>query len=262
MRPPRFDVLELCLIGGVLIAVTAIVVHHYESRNTATAVALGSQGAEELAPLARTYGPGHFSQFAEEWAIRDFFNDRRDGVFVDVGANHYRRDSTTYYLETALGWHGIAIEPQREFAADYAAHRPRTQFFALFVSDRTDDTVDLFMPAGRTVNASGTREAIDLGTGEKIETRKVSTVRLDDLLPRAGIDHIDFLSMDIELAEPKALAGFDVDRFKPSLVCIEAHPAVRQQILDYFFAHRYVVVGKYLRADAENIYFTPAHGTK
>ena len=37
---------------------------------------------------------------------------------------------------------------------------------------------------------------------------------------------------------------------------------MRRQILDYFFAHRYVLVGKYLRADAENMYSTPVHGTK
>ena len=55
----------------------------------------------------------------------------------------------------------------------------------------------------------------------------------------------------------KALAGFDVERFRPELVCIEAHPQVRQQILDYFARHRYIVVGKYLRADVNNLYFTP-----
>ena len=63
--------------------------------------------------------------------------------------------------------------------------------------------------------------------------------------------------MDIELWEPKALAGFDIDRFRPSLVCVEAHPEVRQQILDYFAAHGYAIVGKYLRADTQNLYFTP-----
>src|SRR5262249_38048392 len=45
--------------------------------------------------LAAAYGPARYSQFAEEWIIRDFFQDRRNGVFVDVGANHYRDSSTT-----------------------------------------------------------------------------------------------------------------------------------------------------------------------
>jgi hypothetical protein len=34
------------------------------------------------------------------------------------------------------------------------------------------------------------------------------------------------------------------------------HPQVRQRIIDYFARHHYVVVGKYLRADVNNLYFT------
>ena len=63
--------------------------------------------------------------------------------------------------------------------------------------------------------------------------------------------------MDIELAEPKALAGFDLRRFSPRLVCIEAHREVRQFLLNYFHDRGYVVIGKYLAADPMNLYFTP-----
>ena len=41
-------------------------------------------------------------------------------------------------------------------------------------------------------------------------------------------------------------------------MCIEANQDVRQQILDYFAAHHYVVMGKYLRIDPNNLYFMPA----
>lgn len=44
-----------------------------------------------------------YSQYDEELIIRDFFNDRRGGVFVDVGCYHYKDISTTYYLEKHLG---------------------------------------------------------------------------------------------------------------------------------------------------------------
>ena len=80
---------------------------------------------------------------------------------------------------------------------------------------------------------------------------------LNKLLEAERISAIDFLSMDIELAEPKALAGFDIERFRPTFVCIEAHVEVRQQILDYFARHHYVLVGRYLRADDHNLFFTP-----
>ena len=63
--------------------------------------------------------------------------------------------------------------------------------------------------------------------------------------------------MDIELGEPRALAGFDIERYRPALVCIEVHPQVRQDLISYFHRHHYVLVGKYLGVDAQNLYFMP-----
>ena len=100
----------------------------------------GMDGWLELTPIATTYGPNRFSRNVEEWIIRDFFQDRHNGVFLDVGANHYRDESNTYHLETQLGWSGVAADALEEFAADYRAHRPRTRYFARFVSDVTDSS--------------------------------------------------------------------------------------------------------------------------
>jgi FkbM family methyltransferase len=208
----------------------------------------------ELEPLQK-YGPHKFSRNFEEWIIRDHFQDRRDGVFLDVGANHYRNESNTYYLEKELGWSGLAIDALSEFGDDYRTHRPRTRFLAMFASDQAG-SAQLFVPERNKLIASKDPEFIRRH-GETGTAREVPATTLDHALQEAGISRLDFMSMDIELAEPKALAGFDIDRFKPALVCIEAHPEVRQQILDYFTRHRYVVIGKYLRVDQHNLYFQP-----
>ena len=65
------------------------------------------------------------------------------------------------------------------------------------------------------------------------------------------------MTMDVELAEPVALRGFSIDRFRPALVCVEAHEEVRQAILDYFARYGYTVIGRYLRADQTNLWFQP-----
>ena len=210
----------------------------------------------EMAQFREKYGPDHYSEREEEWMIRDFFQDRRGGVFVDVGANHYRDASKTYYLEKHLGWSGIAIEPQRQFMADYATERPQTKFFPFFVSDVSNQTAKLYVLNRASMVASSDREFVKL-FGEPDEVRDVPTVSLSDLLDREGIKTFDFLSMDIELHEPQALKGFDIERFRPALVCIEGLLPVRQQILDYFAAHNYVLVGKYMWVDRENMYFVP-----
>ena len=155
-----------------------------------------------------------------------------------------------------LGWSGVAVEPQKEFAADYPKHRPRTRFFPLFVSSRSDETAKLFVLKDQSSVASANEEFVRQ-FGVPDEVRTVPTVSLTDLLDREKVTRIDFLSMDIELHEPEALKGFDIDRFKPALVCIEALLPVRQQILDYFARHGYVLDGRYIWVDRENFYFKP-----
>jgi FkbM family methyltransferase len=210
---------------------------------------------DELSPLLGTYGTPLYSSHEEELIVRDFFHDRRDGIFLDVGAGHYRDRSNTYYLEQHLGWSGIAIDAQAKFAADYKTHRPRTRYFALFVSDRSNERARLFI--GQTDLFSSFDRRFTEGYVPITGVENVPTITLNDLLTTQGIDRIDFVSMDIELAEPKALAGFDIARYHPQLVGIEAHPEVRQPILNYFQAHDYILVGKYLRADPQNLWFAP-----
>jgi FkbM family methyltransferase len=219
-----------------------------------------SDTAREIEPFRAKYGPGHYSEQQEEWFIRDFFHDRRGGTFVDVGANHYRNSSKTYYLESALGWSGIAIEPQREFADGYTQHRPRTKFLPFFVSDVSNRTAKLYVLKRLSVVSSSNRDFVE-GFGKPDEVRDVPTITLNDLLKAEGIGHPDFVSMDIELHEPQALKGFDIDRFRPSLVCIEGLLPVRQEILNYFAEHRYVLVGKYVWVDLMNFYFAPLETT-
>jgi FkbM family methyltransferase len=243
------------LVGAALVFATWTMTRAHYLRQPDDETRYFTQDAlSELRPIAEKYGPGRFSRNVEEWAIRDFFHDRRDGVFLDVGANHYRNENNTYFLESQLGWSGIAIDALDEFAADYAAHRPRTRFVAAFVSDVPDRSVQFFVPDENKLVASLDKD-FTVREGAPGKPRTVPTTPLDVLLEHAGVQAIDFMSMDIELAEPLALKGFNIDRYAPALVCIEAHIEVRQQILDYFAAHRYVVVGKYLRADAKNLYF-------
>ena len=243
----RFDLWEV-LLGAAFAVLVAYVVTRPEFAEV--------QSAVEIDYFREKYGPHHNTERQEEWLIRDFFQDRRGGVFVEVGANHHQTDSKTYYLETVLGWSGLAVEPQREFAAGYAAARPRTKFRPFFVSRASDETAKLYMLGDNTTVASGDPAFVSQ-FGEVREVREVPTISLTDLLAREGLERIDLLTIDIEQHEPEALEGFDIARFRPELVVIEALLPVRQQILDYFARNGYVAVGKYLWVDRENLYFTP-----
>lgn len=250
----RFTLAQM-LVACVLCIGIAGAVARYRYKKISAPIIVYAAHPESDALKAK-YGPHRNSYSEEEWCIRDFFGDRRDGFFVDVGANDYKVTSNTYYLDTVLNWKGIAIEPQKQFEADYVKYRPRTKFVSFFVSDASNQLAKMYLVKKSSLIASGNRDFTEQ-VGEKAKEVEVPTITLNDLLDSEGVKKIDFMSIDIELWEPKALAGFDVERFRPELVCIEAHPQVRQQIIDYFARHHYVVVAKYLRADVNNLYFTP-----
>jgi len=213
-----------------------------------------AQAPTEREWLAQRFGPDRKSQYLEEWILRDFFGERRDGVFLDVGASEHEKFSNTWYLEKVLGWSGIAVEPQASLAEGWKVHRPKSVFIPAFASDRSDATATLYV--GRvSVVASATKSFTDRWGGNAgVET---PTVTLNDVLKGQKIGRVHFVSIDVELHEPEVLAGFDLRRYAPELVCIEAHPEVRQAILDYFTTRNYVVIGKYLRVDDQNLYFMP-----
>jgi FkbM family methyltransferase len=199
-----------------------------------------------------------YSHNKEELIIRDFFGDRRDGFFLDVGCATPIDNSNTYYLERHLAWSGIGVDALPDYGPAWQKHRPRSKFFALLVSDRSDAVLS-FYRADNAPDISSTRKGMKGPAGREIPLTelKVPTITLTKLLEQNGVSKVDFLSMDIEGGEPLALAGFDVDRFKPELACIEIKPDTREKIHDYFAAHGYEWLERYLPHDGVNHYFAP-----
>jgi FkbM family methyltransferase len=219
----------------------------------------GAQAADDLAQfLARE--KTRYSQGQEELLIRHFFGDRRDGLYVDIGCWVWKNSSTTYYLEEHLNWSGIGVDAQERYRAGWEKHRPRSKYFAYAVTNKSGEMITFF-EAGPLYAAEidTTNVKYWQSVNENIKTKevKVPTITIDDLLAREDVKKIDFLSMDITGAEPVALAGFDIERFAPELVLVEASPHRHEELTAYFAAHDYVRIDAYLVYDSINWYFTP-----
>ncbi len=202
-------------------------------------------------------GKSLYSHGNEERIVRHFFRDRRDGFFLDVGAFHWQTDSTTLYLEKHLGWSGIAIDAQAEYGEGYAKNRPKTRFYSYLVTDHSEDVETLYL-AGQLSSKDKTHlDAFPAMKGFEAPEIRVPTITLNDLLDQNDVDRIDFLSMDIEGAEPEALAGFEIERFRPALVCIEIAAKHREKVAAYFKSHGYERIEAYSRHDPVNWYYKP-----
>lgn len=192
-----------------------------------------------------------WSQGYEELIIRDFFGDKKEGIFVDVGCYLPRELSTTYYLEDRLQWTGIGIDAQRDFATAWKKERPRSTFVSTAISDKDGETLTLFI-AGTT--ASLEKWAMEIFTKDLKEI-EVKTITLNTLLDMLVVDKIDFLSIDIDGGEIGALKGFDIQRYKPELCAVEA--VKPEFVKEYFAANGYELIEKYLKVDKINLYFRP-----
>jgi FkbM family methyltransferase len=200
-----------------------------------------------------------YSIFNEELIIRDFFQDRRGGFYLDVGCAGPVKESNTYYVEKHLGWTGIGVDALEEFAPEWAKMRPNSRFLRHLVSDRSGGTEKFYKSYGRGISSTNQDWARGKAFGEDFPTEEIQaeTISLDDLLDREGVTKIDLLSMDIEGHESKALAGFDIERFKPELVVIEKQlgAAKRRRVAEYFARHGYVRIEKYIPFDSVNDYY-------
>ncbi len=206
--------------------------------------------AWDLTPHEKQY-----SQFNEELIIRHFFEDREGGVFVDVGCYHWKQFSTTYYLEAHLGWSGVGIDALPWLRTGYEKNRKATRFFNYIVSDASGGKQTLF--AAGPISSTDEEWAERWLPGQERPPIEVETITLDDLLDQARVTKIDFLSMDIEGSEATALRGFDVERFRPDLVCIEVAQANRDFVAKYFARHGYDRLEKYEPYDSVNRYYAP-----
>ena len=81
----RLSVIEVLAVSAFVAVLTFVATRAYDDRRPEAVARVLHRHADELTALQERYGPGNNSEHGEEWAIRDFFQDRRGGVFLPTG---------------------------------------------------------------------------------------------------------------------------------------------------------------------------------
>lgn len=195
---------------------------------------------EEFKDLAAGYAL-YYSQEGEDVLLARFFDNKREGFYVDVGAHHPKRFSNTYYLYK-LGWKGINIEPNQSVGDLFNELRPRDINIPFAVA-AADEEKDLYLFAESALNTFSQQLADEYQKNghSLIETRKVRTRRLDQLLDEHIKNQtIDFMSIDVEDYELPVLESNDWSKYRPSLLLIEILNFDMNHI-DHFPVHAFIV---------------------
>lgn len=166
-----------------------------------------------------------YSQHSQDRHVLDLFRKagQSAGVFVDVGCNDPFRFNNTWLFEK-LGWTGLAVDPQ-PFEDQWASRQAR--FVQAALGDQ-DGEVVLRVPVAGSLGTdhdhmfaalenSGTSKIGDVPTQEL----RVPQRRLDAVAQEHGVNHINFLSLDVEGYESRVLDGLDPDRVAVDVICLE-----------------------------------------
>jgi FkbM family methyltransferase len=184
-----------------------------------------------------------YSQQGEDCLLSQFFGHKTTGYFVDVGAFDGVYLSNSYAFER-LGWSGICVEASAKYFELCKTNRPRSTCHHAACLKEERGMVEFREESGGLFSGVSTDEnyAARCYTASRMrfdgfQTTRVPSSTLNGLLD-LKVGEIDFVSIDVEGSELDVLAGFDLDRYRPRVLVIEANDATAAVALDTYLASR------------------------
>jgi FkbM family methyltransferase len=155
-----------------------------------------------------------------------WFKGKRDGFYIDIGANDGVNSSNTYLFEK-IGWKGVCVEPIPELFRTLTENR-KCDCYNVAISDKNNDEAEFVKALGVEVLSGlekemteSHKERIFREKGE-IQTIKVKTITFNELMSNhQNINYVDFLSVDVEGAEMSILKTIDFKKYKFGLISVE-----------------------------------------
>jgi len=171
----------------------------------------------------------------EDTAVLDYFKDKKNGLYVDVGCYHpiHRNNTQLLYKKN---WSGINIDTS-QFSIDLFNYlRPNDLNYKCAVSNK-NEIIKFFYQKELSQLSTTERDQAKIVFQGNIKEKNIEAFTLDEILNRGKYRDakIDFLDIDVEGADLKVLEGLSFDKFKPELICVEIHDKKVKQSKIYDF---------------------------
>ena len=173
-----------------------------------------------------------YSQWGEDQYIFDFFKDKKNGVYFDVGCFHPFMYNNTCLLHNK-GWQGINIDINPTSIDLFNIARPRDINLCTTIDENKSEFKYYFDPFSpvNTLDKEFYKDfkdsyikkfKKDVFVGDVVKTVKSKTI--DEILKISErYKKIDFLNIDIEGMDLKIIKQILPYKFKPKLISIETH---------------------------------------
>jgi FkbM family methyltransferase len=175
-----------------------------------------------------------YSQIGQDvYYIENISKHKRNGLFLDIGANDGIYTSNTAKLEFEYGWTGICIEANSDLISELAKNRPNSKIvnsavwssdtnliFEIPESNYKDIKGNLL---SRISGIPGNEKHFKTHFNSNVKTVNVSAKTVTKILE--GIIKfpitIDYMSLDVEGAELEVLKGIDFNKIEIKFMTVE-----------------------------------------
>lgn len=189
----------------------------------------------------------------------NLFDYQEKGFYLEVGAFDGIHLSNSYSFEVfGSNWGGICIEPHPTYFPQCKANRPKsTCLHVACVGSEEIKTIEFSMEelgllSGVAVDRDDLRRRyaarnLDFHEPEMIQ---IQSRTINSILEEHGNDTpLDFVSIDVEGFELEVLKGFDLARFQPRAVILEANTKADKKELSSFMMASGYTLARTLRSN-------------
>jgi len=180
----------------------------------------------------------------EDLTVLDYFKDKKDGFYVDIGCYHPIHRNNTYLLYKK-NWSGINVDTS-QFSIDLFNHmRPKDLNYNCAISNKNEIIKLFYQKELSQLSTIESAQAEKVFQGN-IKEKEIQAFTLDEILSRGKHkdSKIDFLDIDVEGADLKVLQGLSFEKFKPELICVEIHEKkiIESKIYKFLVEKRYKLI--------------------
>ena len=171
------------------------------------------------------------SQYGQDKFLNEnFFHNKKNGIFVDIGAHNGISLSNSYFFEKELNWNGMCIEPIPTLFKELDKNRECVKIQGCAWNE--DGIKKFRMIKGYAEMLSGILDTYDSNHVKRIEKEcesmkgsyediEIRCYDINNLLETNKFYKIDFLSIDTEGSEFEILKKIDFEKFDIEVIVVE-----------------------------------------